>query len=90
MTQMKRGLDRLGFQADEIEYVRIHLHCDEHHARDWRDGVIIPSLARAPRLGVSIVEGIAAFLVTSGHYLDALELRRSSNHVSLEHRGSRG
>lgn len=75
LTLMKRGLDRLGFAAEEIEFVRVHLYCDEHHARDWRDNVILPTLSKAEHLRVSIAEGIAGVLETSARYLDDLERR---------------
>lgn len=70
MAQMKRGLERLGFDDYEIEYINMHLTCDEHHARDWREGVIYPSTRLSPQLRKPIAEGIAACLETSASYLD--------------------
>lgn len=70
MTQMKRGFERLGFDDYEIEYIKIHLTCDEHHAHDWREGVIYPSTRLSPQLRKPIAEGIAACLETSVTYLD--------------------
>lgn len=83
MERMKLGLERLGFDEHELEYVYIHLTCDEHHARDWQAGVIAPSIRLNPQLRNPIAEGIAACLETSACYLDNLSRRalRRKAHV---------
>jgi hypothetical protein len=78
MAHMKLGLERLGFDEHEIEFIHIHLTCDEHHARDWRAGVIVPSIRLRPQLRRPIAEGIAACLETSASYLDDLGRRENS------------
>jgi Iron-containing redox enzyme len=72
MTKMDRGLRRLGFDGADMEFIRVHLDCDESHAREWIDDVIIPSVQREPQLRLPIAEGIASCLETSAHYLDDL------------------
>lgn len=76
MAQMDAGLVRLGFDAEELEFIRVHLLCDEEHARDWSDGVLAPSVRMNPGLRVFIAEGIAACLETSARYLDDLCIRQ--------------
>lgn len=75
VTHMGAGLARLGVDATELEFIRIHSVCDEDHAREWSEGVIGPSLRVDPRLRRSIVEGIAACLETSARYLESLSRR---------------
>jgi len=75
MKHMARGLTRLGIEPGDLEFIRIHLLCDDGHARDWHDGVIAPSLQRSPALRRPIAEGIASCLETSVRYLDDLSRR---------------
>jgi len=70
LSHIKRGLERLGFDEYEIEFINIQLTCDKHHTRGWREGVILPSTRLSPQLRKPIAEGIAACLVTSASYLD--------------------
>jgi hypothetical protein len=72
MTKMDVGLRRLGFDPADLEFIRVHLECDEGHAREWSDDVIVPSVQRNPQLRRPIAEGIAACLETSARYLDDL------------------
>jgi len=67
---MNTGLQRLGLNAQELEFIRIHMTCDEDHARDWSDGVVGPTLNVNPSLRSRIAEGIAICLETSARYLD--------------------
>jgi len=67
---MNAGLRRLGLNAHELEFIRVHMTCDENHARDWSDGVIGPSLLVDRSIRRSIAEGIAVCLDTSARYLD--------------------
>jgi hypothetical protein len=67
---MNTGLKRLGLNAHELDFIRIHMTCDEDHARDWSDGVVAPTLNLHPSLRSRIAEGIAVCLETSGRYLD--------------------
>jgi hypothetical protein len=75
MSRMDDGLRRLGFQDADLEFISIHLHCDDDHARDWSDGVVGPSIRLDPDLRIPIAQGIAACLETSARYLDDLSLR---------------
>jgi pyrroloquinoline quinone (PQQ) biosynthesis protein C len=75
MMHMGRGLARLGIEPEDLEFIRIHLQCDDHHAREWHDGVIAPSLRRNPALRAPIAEGIASCLESSVRYLDDLSRR---------------
>jgi pyrroloquinoline quinone (PQQ) biosynthesis protein C len=75
MTKMDAGLRRLGFDPADLEYIRVHLDCDEDHAREWIDDVIVPSAERNPLLRRPIAEGTAACLETSARYLDDLRAR---------------
>src|SRR5215475_1742928 len=72
MARMGAGLTRLGFRPSELEFIRVHIECDEGHARDWMESVLVPSIRTSPELCARIVGGIAACLVTSGRYLDDL------------------
>src|SRR5207249_2989983 len=78
MSQMGAGLERLQFDPADLEFIRVHVDCDEGHASDWSEGVIGPSIRLDPRLRVPIAEGIASCLETSARYLDACESRAVS------------
>jgi len=67
---MNTGLRRLGLSAHELEFIHIHMTCDEDHARDWSDAVIGPTLLIDPSVRRSIAEGITVCLETSARYLD--------------------
>jgi hypothetical protein len=67
---MNTGLQRLGLNPHELEFIHIHMTCDEDHARDWSDGVVGPTLNLDPSVRTSIAEGIAICLETSAQYLD--------------------
>jgi len=75
MSKMGEGLRRLGFQATDLEFISVHLHCDDDHARDWSDDVVRPSIGLNPALRAPIAQGIASCLETSARYLDDLSLR---------------
>ncbi len=75
MTQMGKGLERLGFDNEDREFIRVHVECDEGHASDWSEGVIAPSIRLERGLRVPISEGIAACLESSTRYLDDCEAR---------------
>jgi Iron-containing redox enzyme len=83
MTRMGAGLTRLGFQPSELEFIRVHIECDEGHACEWMESVLIPSIRANPELRAPIAAGIAACLVTSGHYLDDLSRRALRRRVRL-------
>lgn len=76
MAQMDAGLVRLGLGAAELQFIRIHLACDEEPAQDWAAGVLAPSVRINPTLRILIAEGIAACLETSARYLDDLCIRQ--------------
>jgi hypothetical protein len=78
MSHMDTGLKRLGFQPWELEFIRVHVVCDEDHAQDWSDGVIQPSVRLQPDLRTPIAEGIASCLETSARYLDDLSQRAAN------------
>ena len=75
MAHMGRGLTRLGVGPEDLEYIRIHLLCDEGHARDWYEEVIAPSIRQNAALRLPIAEGIASCLESSVRYLDDLSRR---------------
>src|SRR5262249_11878485 len=81
---MDAGLRRLGLGAHELEFVRVHLGCDEGHARDWSEGVIGPTLLVDPSVRRSIAEGTAVCLETSARYLDA-QVRRFLKERGVAH-----
>ena len=70
LQHMNVGLQRLGLSAHELEFISVHMTCDEDHARDWSDGVVGPTLSLDPSVRRSIAEGIAVCLETSARYLD--------------------
>jgi len=72
---MDQGLRRLGLSSHELAFTTIHSQCDDHHASDWLERVIIPSVVLQPDLRRAIAEGVATCLVTSNDYLTFL-LRR--------------
>jgi hypothetical protein len=80
MAHMGAGLTRLGFEPEDLEFIRVHLVCDEDHAKDWSQGVIEPSLRLNPALRKPIAVGIAACLETSARYLDDLSRRAGTAH----------
>ena len=89
MPQWKRntrrfitGLRRLGFDEHARAFTITHSECDDHHARDWLERVIVPSIERDEALRAPIAKGIAACLDTSEQYLDFL-----MNRVTQERRG---
>ena len=75
MIKMGAGLERLGFVPADLEFIRVHIICDENHARDWGEGVIAASVRLNPALRIPIAEGITACLETSARYLDDLSER---------------
>src|SRR5262249_52348739 len=79
---MNTGLRRLGLNAQELEFIRIHMTCDEDHARDWSDGVIGPTLRLDPSVRSSIAAGIAVCLETSARYLDRQVRRLNARSVA--------
>ena len=86
MIKMGVGLERLGFSPADLEFIRVHISCDEDHAQEWGDSVIVPSIQLNPALRIPIAEGIAACLETSARYLDDLSERafdRSANRTHL-------
>jgi hypothetical protein len=72
---MGRGLERLGLSDHERMFTTIHAECDDHHASDWLERVILPSLALDASLLPRIAAGMAACLETSHAYLDFLSNR---------------
>lgn len=78
VTRMGEGLLRLGLDAFDLEFIRIHSVCDEQHARDWQEGVIASSVSTRPGLRTPVAKGIAACLETSAIYLDDLLARAES------------
>jgi pyrroloquinoline quinone (PQQ) biosynthesis protein C len=85
LTKMGAGLTRLGLEPADLEFIRVHLACDEDHAREWSDDVIASSVRLNPSLRESIAEGIAACLDTSARYLDEISQRASrSSATSLD------
>jgi hypothetical protein len=84
LEHMGKGLERLGFEAADMEFIRVHLACDDDHASDWGDNVIAASVHRDPRVRVPIAEGIAACLETSARYFDDLCLRATRTDFAAE------
>jgi hypothetical protein len=72
---MGKALERLGLSAHERMFTTIHADCDDHHAGDWLERVILPSIAFDDRVRPRIAAGIAACLETSHAYLDFLSNR---------------
>jgi len=70
MSKMGAGLERLGFDPLDREFIRVHVECDDGDAADWSKGVIAPSVQLDSGLRSPIAEGIAACLETSARYLD--------------------
>jgi len=83
LADMNTGLRRLGFGAHDLEFIRVHITCDEDHARDWSDSVIGPTLGLKPSLRTNIAEGIAIALETSARYLDQLVARATERRAGL-------
>jgi len=81
MSKMGEGLRRLGFQATDLEFISIHLDCDDDHARDWSDDVVRPSIGLNSALRAPIAQGIASCLETSARYLDDLSRRAQGRSV---------
>src|SRR5262245_10248380 len=72
VVRMDQGLRRLGLRSHELAFTTIHSQCDDHHASDWLEQVITPSVVRQPGLRRAIAEGVATCLVTSNDYLTFL------------------
>jgi hypothetical protein len=84
VTHMGIGLRRLGLDEADLEFVRIHSECDEEHARQWREDVILPAVAEDPARRPVIAAGIAECLETSARYLDDLLARQLGGVVPAE------
>lgn len=78
LDAMGRGLARLGLTPHELEFVHVHMGCDEEHGRDWSEGVIAPTLKLRPDLLEPIAAGIAVSLETSALHLDHLVQRQAA------------
>lgn len=76
---MRQALERLKLTQQELAFTVIHSECDEHHADDWLQRVIVPSIEQRPELKPLIAAGIAQCLETSGIYLDFLLARARHN-----------
>ena len=72
IERMGVGLRRIGLDDHALEFIEVHSGCDEHHAQEWMDEVIRPTVRHRPRLSRSIATGIADCLTTSAQYLDDL------------------
>lgn len=64
------GLRRLGFSADEYQFMTIHSECDGRHADDWLKQVVMPLINLDPKNARPIAQGILLRLKTSALYLD--------------------
>jgi hypothetical protein len=71
---MGDGLKRLGLDEHERMFTTIHAACDDHHAGDWLERVILPNAVDAG-IRARVAQGIAACLETSRTYLDFLANR---------------
>jgi hypothetical protein len=78
VTRMGTGLRRLGLDAADLEFIRIHSVCDDDHASDWRESVIAATVAVRPALRTPIAVGVAACLESSAVYFDELLARAKS------------
>ena len=76
LQAMDQGLTRLGLTRHELEFVHVHLECDEEHGREWSEEVIAPTLRLKPDLVELIAAGIAVSMQTSALYLDHLVQRQ--------------
>jgi hypothetical protein len=79
---MNTGLQRLGLRPHDLEFIHVHMNCDEDHARDWSDCVIGPTVKLNPILRTNIAQGIAVALETSARYLDRLVERAAGRHTA--------
>jgi len=79
---MGRGLERLGLSEHERMFTTIHAECDDHHAGDWLERVIRPSIASDESLRPRIAAGVAACLDTSHAYLDFLSNRAINDRLA--------
>jgi hypothetical protein len=79
---MGRGLERLGLSEHERMFTTIHAECDDHHADDWLERVILPSIAHDDGVGPRIAAGVAACLETSQAYLDFLSNRAINDRLA--------
>ena len=80
----EHGPSALGLGPHDLEFISVHMSCDEDHARDWSDSVIAPTLKLNPILLTNIVEGIAVALETSARYLDRLVERAAERRAAEE------
>jgi hypothetical protein len=78
---MGEGLRRLGLSEYERMFTTIHAQCDDHHAGDWLERVIVPSTAFDEGICTRIANGLAACLETSRDYLDSLSDRTISERL---------
>src|SRR5262249_23541529 len=58
MLKMGAGLTRLGFQPSELGFIRVHIECDQGHARHWMESALLPSLRTNPALPTPMAAGI--------------------------------
>ena len=79
---MGDGLKRLGLTEHERMFTTIHAQCDDHHAGDWLERVILPSTIADEDLRERIASGVVACLETSRDYLDYLSNRAISERLA--------
>src|SRR5262249_51128039 len=63
---MDEGLRRLGFDEDTRAFTITHSECDDHHARDWLERVIVPHIERGESLRCTIAKGSSGLPDTVG------------------------
>lgn len=84
VQHMHMGLKRLGLTDHELAFTIVHAECDDHHAGEWLDKVIIPSVEKSPQLKKMLARGVAECLQTSELYLDyAMERAIASPYVNF-------
>lgn len=82
VQHMHTGLKRLGLSDHELAFTIVHSECDDHHAGEWLDKVIIPSVEKNPQQKKMLARGVAECLQTSELYLDfALERAIASPYI---------
>lgn len=56
-VKLVQGLERLGVDDVAARYFRLHAVVDVHHARTWRDEVLVPIVEEHPEAAVHLAEG---------------------------------
>jgi pyrroloquinoline quinone (PQQ) biosynthesis protein C len=78
------GWERNNLSSEGIDYHRVHIIVDAHHAEGWFNNVVIPVLQQNPEKAVDITRGMIYRLNSSYRYLDHIYRNLQNRQNRLE------